>query len=86
MSLDSQAMRDLKAVANAQDFELAATAAMLAAHEQAKIQDQESMMMLQTKLDVCWSIVSILQQLFWLRVRVTTADLVHCMSFFMCSD
>ncbi len=45
-------MRDLNAVSNVPDLDLAASAAMLVAHESAKVQDQEAMMMLQNKLDV----------------------------------
>jgi hypothetical protein len=47
-----QAMRDLAAVAQVQDVELAASAAMIMGHEAAKVQDQEAIMMLQTKIDV----------------------------------
>ena len=53
-----QALRDLNAVASVPDLELASCAAMVAAHESAKIQDQETIMELQNKLDV-----STLQQL-----------------------
>lgn len=47
-----QAMRDLTAVGDVPDLSLAASAAMLVAHESAKVQDQEAMMMLQNRIDV----------------------------------
>ena len=47
-----QALRDLTAVSSVPDLELAACAALVAAHEGAKVQDQESIMELQNKLDV----------------------------------
>ncbi|KAG1671284.1 hypothetical protein FOA52_010855 [Chlamydomonas sp. UWO 241] len=45
-------MRDLKAVSQVADVELAASAAMITCHEQAKVQDTEAIMMLQDKIDV----------------------------------
>ena len=45
-------MRDLTAVGDVPDLSLAASAAMLVAHESAKVQDQEAMMMLQNRIDV----------------------------------
>eukprot|EP00955_Chlamydomonas_euryale_P111553 366074-Chlamydomonas_euryale.AAC.4 len=47
-----QAMRDLKAVAQVPDVELAASAAMITCHEAAKVQDTEAIMELQDKIDV----------------------------------
>lgn len=52
MCMQLQGMRDLHAVAEVQDIELAASAAMITAHEAAKVQDIEAIMMLQGKLDV----------------------------------
>jgi tetratricopeptide repeat protein 21B len=45
-------MRDLKAVSQVADVELAASAAMVTCHEQAKVQDTEAIMTLQDKIDV----------------------------------
>jgi len=49
---NAEAMRDLKAVAQVPDVELAASAAMITCHEAAKVQDTEAIMELQDKIDV----------------------------------
>ncbi len=48
----SQAIRELQSIRNAPDVEVAATACMLAAHEAAKVQDNDAIFHLQGKLDV----------------------------------
>lgn len=47
-----QALRELQAIHEAADLELAVSAAMLAAHEAAKIVDHEAVIELQNRLDV----------------------------------
>jgi hypothetical protein len=47
-----QALRELNAVAGVPDLELAAAAAMVQAHEAAKVVDADAVMSLQTKLEV----------------------------------
>uniref|UniRef100_A0A7S0S5T6 Tetratricopeptide repeat-like domain-containing protein n=1 Tax=Chlamydomonas leiostraca TaxID=1034604 RepID=A0A7S0S5T6_9CHLO len=48
----AEALRELRAVSAVPDLELAAAAAMLQAHESAKVVDQDAVMELQTKLEV----------------------------------
>lgn len=49
-----QALREFRAVSTVPDLELVASAAMIAAHEQAKVVDNDAVMELQTKLEVGW--------------------------------
>jgi tetratricopeptide repeat protein 21B len=50
--IDTQALRELAAVAQVPDLELAAAAAMVSAHERAKVVDHDAVMDLNTRLEV----------------------------------
>jgi hypothetical protein len=49
-----QAIRELHAVQQSADVGLAATAALLTAHQAAKIVDDATVMQLSAYLEVCW--------------------------------